>query len=99
MANLDGVADIANFITSSATNYSKAQYNGRLDADVTGKDRLGFAIYWVPQSTSFLNGGARAYNFFHHSQINEAFSGIWNHTFSPTLTQRSSRQCCRLALE
>jgi len=82
---LDGVADIANFITSSTTTSSRAQYNGRLDADVTNKDRIGFAIYYVPQSASFLNGGARAYNFFHHSQINEAFSGIWNHTFSPSL--------------
>jgi len=82
---LGTVADIANYITSSATTYSKAQYNGRLDADVTGKDRIGFAIYWVPQSTNFLNGGARAYNYFHHQQINDAFSGIWNHTFSPTL--------------
>jgi hypothetical protein len=81
---LDGVADIANFITSSPATSSKAQYNGRLDANVTANDRIGFAIYWVPQSSSFLNGGARAYNFFHHSQINEAFSGIWNHTFSPT---------------
>lgn len=82
---LDGVADIANFITSSTTTSSRAQYNGRLDADVTSRDRIGFAIYYVPQSSSFLNGGARAYNFFHHSQINEAFSGIWNHTFSPSL--------------
>ena len=55
------------------------------EVDVTNKDRIGFAIYYVPQSASFLNGGARAYNFFHHSQINEAFSGIWNHTFSPSL--------------
>lgn len=82
---LDGVADIANFITASATTSSKAQYNGRLDADLTQKDRVGFTIYWVPQSASFLNGPARQYNFFHHSQINEAFSAIWNHTFSPTL--------------
>jgi hypothetical protein len=82
---LDGVADIANFITSSTNTSSKAQYNGRLDADVTSRDRIGFAIYYVPQSASFLNGGARAYNFFHHTQINEAFSAIWNHTFSPSL--------------
>jgi hypothetical protein len=81
---LDGVADIANFNTVSTSNYSKAQYNGRLDADVTAKDRIAFAIYWVPQSTSFLNGPARAYNFFHHSQINEAFSAIWNRTISST---------------
>ena len=46
------------------------------------KDRIGFAIYWVPQSSSFLNGPARQYNFFHHTQINEAFSAIWNHTIS-----------------
>ena len=83
--NLDGVADLALFDTVATSTYSKAQYNGRLDFDVTSKDRIGFAIYWVPQSSSFLNGGARGYNFFNHSQINEAYSGIWNHTFSPTL--------------
>jgi len=82
--NLDGIADIANFATVSTSTSSKAQYNGRLDADVTGKDRIGFSIYWVPQSASFLNGAARGYNFFHHSQINEAYSGIWNHTISPS---------------
>jgi hypothetical protein len=82
---LGTVADIANYQTSSSTTSSKAQYNGRLDWDVTLKDHIDFAIYYVPQSSSFLNGGARAYNFFHHEQINEAFSAIWNHTFSSTL--------------
>ena len=81
---LDGTADIANFITSSGTSYSKSQYNGRLDANITERDRVAFAIYYVPQTTSFLNGPARQYNFFHHSQINEAFSAIWNHTISPS---------------
>jgi len=84
-SGFDGVPDIANFITSSSSTFSKAQYNGRLDADVTSKDRLGFTIYWVPQSTSSLNGPARQYNFFHHSQINSAFAAIWNRTLSPTL--------------
>ena len=82
---LDGVADIANFIVSSTSTYSKAQYNGRFDANITNNDRATFAIYYVPQSSSFLNGPARQYNFFNHSQINESFSGIWNHTFSPTM--------------
>jgi hypothetical protein len=80
--NLGSVADVANFITASSSNYSKGQYNGRLDADITKNDRIAFAIYWVPQSTKFLNGPARQYNYFHHSQINEAYSVIWNHTFS-----------------
>jgi len=81
---LDGVADIANFVTSSATTYSFAQYNGRLDADVTAKDRISFAMYWVPTSNTTLRGPARNYNIFHHSQINDAFSAIWNRTISPT---------------
>ena len=50
----------------------------------TQQDRIAFAIYWVPQTSSFLNGAARQYNFFHHDQINNAFSAIWNHTFSPS---------------
>jgi Carboxypeptidase regulatory-like domain len=83
--NLDPTtADIANFQTVSNSTSSKAQYNGRLDANITPKDSVTFAIYWVPQSTSFLNGPAREYNFFHHSQINDAFSLIWNHTISPS---------------
>jgi hypothetical protein len=80
---LSNVPDIANFITVSNSTFSKNQYNGRLDWDVTGKDRIGFAIYWVPQSTTF-NNGARGYDIFHHEQVNEAYSTIWNHTFSPT---------------
>jgi len=81
---LDGIADIANYITASTSTYSKAQYNGRLDAQATANDHLTFAIYWVPQSTSFLNGPAREYNYFHHAQVNDSFSLIWNHIFSPT---------------
>jgi hypothetical protein len=81
---LDGVADIALFQTSNPTTFNAAQYNGRLDADVTAKDRIGFAIYWVPLSRTNFNGN-RAYDLFHHSQINNAFSAIWNRAFSPTL--------------
>jgi Carboxypeptidase regulatory-like domain len=78
------VADLANYVTSNPTTHTAVQYNGRLDANVTSKDRIGFAIYWVPQSTDDFNG-SRAYDIFHHNQINDAFSVIWNHTFSPTL--------------
>jgi hypothetical protein len=77
------VADIANYATINPTKLTETQYNGRMDADVTGKDHLAFAIYWVPVSKTNYNGGARAYNLFHHDAINDAFSLIWNHTFSP----------------
>jgi hypothetical protein len=81
--NLGTVADIANYITSNPTVKTDVQYNGRLDYDATSKDRIGFAIYWVPASSDFNNGN-RALDIFHHNQINDAFSPIWNHTFSPT---------------
>ena len=79
---LGTVADIANYNTINPTKFTAVQYNGRLDADVTVKDRIGFAIYWVPVSKDNFNGN-RAYDIFHHSQINEAVSAIWNHTLSP----------------
>ena len=82
--NLGTVADIANYITNNPTVKTDVQYNGRLDYDATSKDRIGFAIYWVPSSSDFDNGH-RALDIFHHNQINDAFSPIWNHTFSPTL--------------
>ena len=81
---LGTVADLANYNTINPTKFTAVQYNGRLDADVTSKDRIGFAIYWVPLSKDNFNGN-RAYDVFHHNQINDAFSAIWNHTFSPTL--------------
>ncbi len=81
---LDGIADVAYYTTSTPYTSYYRQYNGRADYQATQKDRLSFTIYWVPQGFSDYNGGARAYNAFNHTQINEALSGIWNHTFSPT---------------
>lgn len=80
---LSNVADIANYNTITPTKFTAAQYNGRLDANVTSKDRLSFAIYYVPVSKDNYNGN-RGYDIFHHDQINEALSGIWDRTFSST---------------
>ena len=83
-SGLSNVPDIAFYSTSNPTSSDFKQYNGRLDADVTAKDHASFAIYWVPATTTTYNGGL-GYDLFNHSQINDAFSVIWNHTFSPTL--------------
>ena len=80
-SGLGTVADLANYNTSNPTTFNASQYNGRLDADITDKDRIGFAIYWVPLSRTNFNGN-RSYDLFHHDQINDAFSAIWNRTFS-----------------
>ena len=81
---LSNVADIADYTTVNPSSVIQSQYNGRLDADVTGKDHVAFAIYWVPVSSTDYNGTVRPYNLYHHDAINDAFSVIYNHTFSPT---------------
>lgn len=86
---LDGVADLAYFNSINPSNTSQNQYNGRLDANVTQKDHVAFAIYWVPVNSTFYNGPVRSANLWHHSQVNDAFSLIWNHTFSPTLLNQA----------
>ncbi len=82
-SGLSNVPDIAEYSLSSPQSSDFKQYNGRLDTDITNKDHATFAIYWVPSTLTFYNGGL-GYQLFHHSQVNDAFSGIWNHIFSPT---------------
>lgn len=83
-SGLTNVADIADYATSIPFTSYYHQFNGRLDSDVTKSDHVSFTIYWIPQGNTSYNGGSRAYNLFHHDQINDAFSVIWNHTFSPS---------------
>ncbi len=86
---LDGVPDLAYYNVEDPTNVSQAQYNGRLDVLPTQNDHVTFTIYWVPISQTFYNGPNRTANLWHHDQINDAFSLIWNHTFSPTLLNQA----------
>jgi hypothetical protein len=80
---LSTTPDITEYTISNPTSTDFKQFNGRLDADVTGRDHVSFTIYWVPDSLTFYNGGY-GYDIYHHSQVNDAFSLIWNHIFSPT---------------
>lgn len=86
---LDGIPDLAYFNTVNPTTTSQSQYNGRLDMNPTAKDLVAFTIYWQPVTTTNYNGPTRAANLWHHSQVNDAFSLIWNHTFSPTLLNQA----------
>jgi hypothetical protein len=61
------------------------QFNGRMDGDATKRDHLAFAIYWVPLSRTNQGGPGRVYDLFNHNQINDAYTVIWNHIFSPNL--------------
>ncbi len=82
-SGLSNVPDITQYTISNPTTSDFKQYSGRLDANVTKNDHAAFAIYWVPSSLTRLNGGL-SYQLFNHDQVNDAFSVIWNHTFSPS---------------
>ncbi|PYT77748.1 MAG: hypothetical protein DMG40_22340, partial [Acidobacteria bacterium] len=85
--NLGTTPDIA-FYTGilNPTNSDHKQYNGRLDFNVTSKDLVAFSIYYVPNSSTSINGnGDRLMNNFNTTSINEAETAIWDHTFGSTL--------------
>ncbi len=84
-SGLDGIADLEEVATVNPSTFVGSQYNGRMDADVTKKDRLSFIIYWAPNETTSYNGPARPSNFEYAGDINNAFTALWNHVFSPTL--------------
>ena len=86
---LDGIPDLALFNSLNPTKTSQMQYNGRVDANITEKDRLAFALYYVPVATTNFQGTQRPLNLWHHSQVNNAYSLIWTHTFSPTLLNQA----------
>ncbi|MGC8549712.1 MAG: carboxypeptidase regulatory-like domain-containing protein [Acidobacteriaceae bacterium] len=81
--------DIAFYSTTAPSTTSQNQYNGRLDANVTEKDHVAFTIYWQPVSATFYNGPARAANLWHKTTINDAFTVLWLHTFSPSLINQA----------
>ncbi len=71
--------------TLNPTNLVEDQYNGRLDVQASSKDLVTFTVYWVPSTTTDYNTTVRAADLWHHEPINDAFTGIWNHTFSASL--------------
>src|SRR5262249_54978721 len=84
--NLDGAADTGFFSTVPPTNSTHRQYNGRIDFNPTRKDLVAFSIYYVPNSSTGLNGnGDRSMNLFNSDYTNRAMTALWDHTFSPTL--------------
>src|SRR5579883_2410516 len=85
---LDGVPDMALYNTVNPTNISQSQYNGRLDVNATQKDHVTFTIYWVPVTIRNYSGSVRSYNLEGLLQENGAFTGLWNHTFSPPSSTR-----------
>src|SRR5207245_10758691 len=86
-SNLNTTPDIAFYQgTLEPSNSTHRQYNGRLDFNVTSKDLVAFSIYYVPNTSTGINGnGDRLMNLFHSNYVNRAETLLWDHTFSPSL--------------
>ena len=88
--NLDGSPDIAFFTTVRPATSTHRQYNGRIDFNPTSKDLVAFSMYYVPNSSTGLNGnGDRSMNLFNSTYTNRAATVLWDHTFSPTLVNEA----------
>ncbi len=88
--NLDGSPDIAFFSTVQPNTSTHRQYNGRIDFNPTSKDLVAFSMYYVPNSSTGLNGnGDRTMNLFNSTYTNRAATVLWDHTFSPTLVNEA----------
>jgi hypothetical protein len=86
-SNLGTTPDIAFYQgTLQPSNSSHKQYNGRLDFNATSKDLVAFSIFYVPNSSTGINGnGDRGMNKFNSTYVNRAETLLWDHTFSPSL--------------
>jgi len=90
--NLDPTtADIAFYQGTLEPNKSThRQFNGRVDFNVTSKDLLAFSFYYVPNSSTSLNGnGDRQMNKFNTSYKNRAATVLWDHTFGISMANEA----------
>jgi len=90
-ANLSNTADIAFYSGTREPNTgTHRQYNGRLDFNATSKDLIAFSMYFVPNSSTFINGnGDRQMNLFNTTYKNRAMTLLWDHTFNPTMANEA----------
>jgi Carboxypeptidase regulatory-like domain len=90
--NLDPTtADIAFYEgVLDPSNSTHRQYNVRVDFNATSKDLLAFSTYYVPNSSTGINGnGQRLMNKFNTTYKNRAATFLWDHTFSPSLVNEA----------
>jgi hypothetical protein len=89
--NLSTTPDIV-FLTGilNPQNSTHTQYNGRVDFNLTSRDLIAFSMYYVPNSSTSINGnGTRLMNQFNSNYLNRAMTLLWDHTFSPTMVNEA----------
>ena len=71
-------------------NSTHRQYNARVDFQATSKDLLAASMYYVPNSSTGINGyGYRQMNNFNSTYKNRAATFLWDHTFSSSMVNEA----------
>jgi hypothetical protein len=66
------------------------QYNARVDFNATSKDLFAFSMYYVPNSSTGINGnGDRPMNKFNTDYKNRAATFLWDHTVGASLVNEA----------
>lgn len=86
-ANLGSAPDIAFFQNiRNPLSDTHRQFNGRVDFQATSNDLIAFSLYWVPNSSTSINGnGDRLMNKFNTTYKNRAATILYDHTFGATM--------------
>jgi hypothetical protein len=84
-SGFDGIPDAMRVITATPSQTTNAQYNGRLDYQLTQKDLIAFSIYRVPTLAFTINGRARQLSEWTSDRLSQSWTAIWNHTFNATM--------------
>jgi len=89
--NLGTTADIAFYQgTVEPSLATHRQYNGRVDFNATKRDLIAVSFYYVPNTSTGLNGnGDRKMNLFNSGNTNRLGTVIWDHTFGSTLVNEA----------
>jgi hypothetical protein len=81
-SGFDGNADFMFLSANNPSTTVETQYNGRLDFQITSKDLVAASLYYVPVTSTNLNGASRDYNIFNHKALNYSIGALWDHTFN-----------------
>ena len=91
-SNLDPTTPDIVFLNGvvSPSNSTHRQYNARVDFNATSKDLVAASMYYVPNSSTSINGnGVRLMNKFNTNYKNRAATVLWDHTFGASMVNEA----------
>ncbi len=99
---LDGLPDIRFVESPFFLDVTSAQYNGRLDYQLSDRDLVAFSSFFVPSDTTFNQSWAnhaRPVQDWLSSRLNESAALLWTRTFSSTMINEARFNVARWSFD